>query len=435
MNNFSIENIAEDIHFSRTITYFKEVISSYQNENYRSAVVMLWSVAVCDIVYKLESLIDIYSDATARLIIQEMTALQDANPTSSSWEITLIDDVFKKTKLLDSSEYENLRFLQKQRHLSAHPVLNQNKELHSPNKDTVRSLLRNTLEGLLTKPPFYTNKILEELLADLADSAEALNTKQKVNQYIESRYLRRLKPDTEMILYRAFWKLTFKLQNDDCKKYRKINLHVLECISARHPALLAHTISDDQDYYGNIASEGMALTYAVYYLSKNASLYECLPTAAKLKISHFTDTNSNGKILGWFVKDSLEHHFNDLLLWTTSEAYPTIDDELWDVLKSFEDSPEWEQSCCILIGAYYACSRSFNTADARFQDALQPHLKEFNLEALRSTFERVEANSQAYGRGRAESDHKKLIERVSELDPAFNYVQFPHFQRIVEANQ
>lgn len=163
MNNFSIENIAEDIHFSRTITYFKEVISSYQNENYRSAVVMLWSVAVCDIVYKLESLIDIYSDATARLIIQEMTALQDANPTSSSWEITLIDDVFKKTKLLDSSEYENLRFLQKQRHLSAHPVLNQNKELHSPNKDTVRSLLRNTLEGLLTKPPFYTNKILEEL--------------------------------------------------------------------------------------------------------------------------------------------------------------------------------------------------------------------------------------------------------------------------------
>lgn len=427
MGSFSIEHLSEDIHFSKTKTYFKEVLSSYRNENYRSAVVMLWSVAVCDVIYKLQSLVDIYNDATARKILAEISATQDAQPTSSAWETTLIDEVFKNTKLLDALEHENLRSLQKQRHLSAHPILNRDRELHSPNKDTTRALLRNTLEGLLTKPPFYTNKILDELLADLSESSKALNTRSKVSQYLENRYLRRLKPETQIALFKTFWKLTFRLVNDECNKHRRLNLHVLECISARQHALIPNTIRDDQDFYGNTASGGMALTYLTYHLAKNSNLYYCLPEATRLKILHHIESDDHGRILGWFTKTDLETHYTDLLKWIVSEAYPTIEQELWTVLISFEDSVEWQRCCCKLMGAYYAESGSFNTADSRFQNSLQPHLSLFDIDALSFTLERIEKNSQTIHRGRAETDHTMIKDRISEIDTNFDYSRFPHF--------
>ena len=53
-----ILNEADEIYFSKTREYFQEVISSYSIGNYRSATVMLYSVAVCDILFKLNELKD-----------------------------------------------------------------------------------------------------------------------------------------------------------------------------------------------------------------------------------------------------------------------------------------------------------------------------------------------------------------------------------------
>ncbi|WP_085590635.1 MULTISPECIES: hypothetical protein [unclassified Pseudomonas] len=432
MSSFSIENISKDIHSPKTSKYFEEVISSYQNGNYRSAVVMLWSVAVCDIVHKLQNLVDIYNDTTAKQILDEMSAAQEAQPTSSAWEIALFEEVFKKTELLDSPEIENLRSLQKQRHLSAHPILNRDRELHSPNKDTTRALLRNTLEGLLIKPPFYTNKIINELLADLLESHEALNTREKVNQYIENRYLRRLKPDAQMALYRSFWKFTFKLNNEECTKHRKLHLHVLECINDRQHLRIPDAIRGDHDFYGNIASGGDALTYMVYYLARNPGLFECLPEAAQLKISHHIENDTDSRVLGWFIRPNLEAHYTDLLAWITGDDYPTIDSELWTIILRFEDSVEWQRNCCKLMAAYYCASVSFNSADFRFQSSIQPNLELFDIEALQFLLQSIRLNNQTYHRGRAEADHTKIIARITTVDSTFDYSEHPHFLRLIE---
>ena len=197
MKNFEIESMKDRIHFGKTKEYFDEVLTSYQVGSYRSSVVMLWAVAISDIIYKLQYLVDLYSDTAAKEILDEVRAIQNEDARSSSWELGVVDNVFKKTNLIDSAEYENIRYLQKQRHLCAHPVLRDNLELYKPNKETVRSLIRNTLEGLLIKPPFYTQKVISEILEDLDESNEALNTYQKVKRYIESRYLNRMTDDVE----------------------------------------------------------------------------------------------------------------------------------------------------------------------------------------------------------------------------------------------
>ena len=84
MEEFSLERITENIHYGKTKGYFQEVLSSYNNGNYRSSVVMLWSVAICDIVYKLQHLIDLYDDAAAKAILQCVTMMQDEDRKSSA---------------------------------------------------------------------------------------------------------------------------------------------------------------------------------------------------------------------------------------------------------------------------------------------------------------------------------------------------------------
>lgn len=47
-----------NIYSSKTRNYFKEVISSYNNENFRSAIVMLYSTVISDLIIKLQDLRD-----------------------------------------------------------------------------------------------------------------------------------------------------------------------------------------------------------------------------------------------------------------------------------------------------------------------------------------------------------------------------------------
>lgn len=429
MSEFSLESFAETIHYGKTKEYFQEVLSSYQNKNYRSAVVMLWSVAVCDIVYKLQNLVDLYNDAVAKSILNELTALQDSDPKSSAWEIKLIDDTYSKTNLLDSLEYENLRYLQKQRHLSAHPILNSNRELHEPNKETVRALIRNTLEGILIKPPFYTQKIMDELLEDIAEAAPALNTREKVKRYVESRYLSRLRPDVELSIHRTLWKLVFKLENQDCIENRTINLQVLEVISNRQHNNILEEIKGEVDYYSNISSRVQNLDFLVFHLSKNKDLYEALNESAKLKIQYHIENTDVGRVCSWFLKDSLEDYYADIVSLVEGSSHLSFSDNQLKYLLEISDTAEWQKLFCQLLSIYYSVSSNFNQADLRFKQAISPYINLFTKEDFFFLIRNIEENSQVYLRGGAIEDHKQIQQKLMQLcDEELDLAPYPHFK-------
>lgn len=68
---------SEEIYFKKTREYFKEVVSSYSNENYRSAIVMLYSISICDILFKLQELKDMYNDSMAAKILKKVEDLRN----------------------------------------------------------------------------------------------------------------------------------------------------------------------------------------------------------------------------------------------------------------------------------------------------------------------------------------------------------------------
>lgn len=157
--DYSIENSIERIQNINTREYFKEVYQTFINGNYRSSIVMLYSVLICDLVYKLRDLRDIYKDTKAQKILTEIEVMQSNNPTSPEWESKLVELIKTRTSLLEPSDIVSIESLQKFRHLSAHPVINNADLLYSPNKDIVQALIRNILDGVLINPPFFSNKI------------------------------------------------------------------------------------------------------------------------------------------------------------------------------------------------------------------------------------------------------------------------------------
>lgn len=104
----------------------------------------------------------------------------------------MIKSIRERTNLLEIIEFENLDRLQKVRHLCAHPIYDRDFQLYVPNKETVRSFIRNTLEGILIKPPLFSKKVFEELIEDLALNKDFLLLKRNLNRYLNSKYLSKM---------------------------------------------------------------------------------------------------------------------------------------------------------------------------------------------------------------------------------------------------
>ena len=65
MQEFVLEEQIENVINKKTKKYLMEVISSYNNGNYRAAVVVLYTTVIYDLLQKLVALKEIYNDKGA----------------------------------------------------------------------------------------------------------------------------------------------------------------------------------------------------------------------------------------------------------------------------------------------------------------------------------------------------------------------------------
>jgi len=52
---------------------------------------MLWSVVVCDLLFKLQHLVDLYGDGKAKGILAEIGQMQQDNERSPVWEAVVAE--------------------------------------------------------------------------------------------------------------------------------------------------------------------------------------------------------------------------------------------------------------------------------------------------------------------------------------------------------
>lgn len=435
MTNYSIDIGAENIHNSKTKGYFKEILESYHNGNYRATVVMLYSIVVCDLVYKLQELKEIYSDEKAIKILNEIEEIQIKNPKSPDWETELIKKLSERTTFFDISTYENILILQKHRHLSAHPVMDKNYELYTPNKETTRAHLRNMLEDILVKPPLVSNDVFNELITDISEKREYFPPQYdnpQFERYIFTKYLNNAPKSTVHYIFKNLWKFTFRLINDKCNQNRDINYNALFIVFKKHKQELTALISEDKPYFSKI-EKGNPCQFLISFISIFPEIYPYMEEHAKIIMRQEASIRKDYGIRAWYLEKNLKEHI-DILRQEFNENkidFTLVDtSNIRNLSYLIRDTEEYEghEELIDFIAYVYNQSRSYNEADLRFGTLIEPHLKYFTLNNLTNLLTDLEKNDQLYTRGHAYTDHnlvKKYIE--DNFNGKINLEDYPNF--------
>jgi len=423
VSDFSVELEGERIADRRTKAYFREVYSSYVAGNHRSAAVMLWSVVVCDVLFKLDELRYAYADATAINILDEVTNMQAQAPTSPEWELSLIERAHKETNLLDAGEYQGLVALQRQRHLSAHPVLTGTYELYEPSREAVRAAIRHALEALLTKPAFMSKKAFDALTEDLELVRDTLPDEQAFRRYLDAKYLSKLRAPTEDQVLRSMWRLVFKVVDPRAETNRIVNFRALRAMVDRRPETVVALVQKDRDYFSNVAPSDSTLGALAGLLGYHPKIFSILTEAAKTLL-HANADKDDKLALSWFLRPNMQSHLAKLLELAQAGALK-VNVKTFEQLYAACADPAERAAARLVAIELYVRAGSYDTADRSFE-LVRSHVDECEASELQRLLQGAEQNDQAHGRGRARADHalvKTMCERV--IGAGFDSTPYP----------
>ncbi|WP_406866887.1 hypothetical protein AB0764_10515 [Priestia megaterium] len=422
MSTYSIEQSAENIYHPKTKEYFREVLQSYINGGYRSAVVMLYSVVMCDLIYKLKDLKELYEDETAKTILDQIEAEQgkekEGEGRKGSWETILIDEVKKRTSLLEPADEIALDTLRRHRHLAAHPVLTQQDLLSTPNKETVRALIRNMLDGLLTKNPVMSKKVFVTIVEDLAQHKDFFTDDTSLENYIDSRYLKNTNEQIINTIFKDLWGITFNCTSKPCKTNRIINYRTLNILYKKYkPSLLKYIESNSIPFNKFKEDEENILIKLVELFGNNPELYNFIEGHNKTKLEGEIKKNWKFEIRSPFLRESMEAHFDYLIEeihWkedTYEERFfkrhllETAETKLLFEWASENDCPDKYYD---LLIKQFIHSGNFHAADFSFDTFIEPNLKHFNREQFLDLYDGINRNRQCYAQRYATFNNAKI---------------------------
>lgn len=418
----------DEIYFPKTREYFHEVISSYSIGNYRSATVMLYSIAVCDILFKLQELKDMYNDTVATEILKEVDKSRNSldNKSKSKWEKELIDNVFKKTKLIDLEAYTNLNHLYDHRNFSAHPALNENYELIMPSKEVTIANIKNVLKDILIKPPIFVKNIIHMLTEDLNGKGSLYKDSYDIlAQYLHNKYYNKMPYSMKVTSLKALWKFCFCLPDDEnCQKNMQINRKALQIlISSFEKEALAY-IKENKEKFP-VSENNECKCCLSDLLSEYPSIFDALDENTKLQMEGLIEENSSVKFISWFKYKTAHEHLEYLRrcmysLTTDSAATKTA-------ISHYSDMGELSLLINFFI-EYYGGSCSYDSANCRFEDTIEPCLDEMTADQFMRLIEVSNNNPQIWGRRSAYAANNRIVIAAKEvLDPNFDFSKYAMF--------
>lgn len=419
---------ADDIYFSKTKEYFNEVLSNYANGNYRSAVVMLYSVAICDLLFKLQELVDMYNDSVAGDILREVEKCRNSNDNKSKsrWEKEFVDSVYRKTELLDLESYTNLNHLYDHRNFSAHPALNDRYELISPSKETTIALIKNVLEEILIKPSFFVKNVTDMLLEDLSEKKAIYRDEyEKLHEYLCRKYFDRMSVTMKKSTFRSLWKLCFCLPDDEeCQRNLSINRKAMEFLFSDTDGILDYMKSDAM--FGKTSPDDNCIMHLCVLLAYHPQIYTVLSQDTKLQVSALISKDNTAKIISWFLSNSKAAHIQKMI---DSSCFGRVDQETIDfVSKQYELSGDY--ACFIdYCIEYFGSSSSFDGANERYRYAIYSFLPKMSRDQYVRLITVINENDQIYKRNANYSTNTEIVAVAHEvLGADFDYSRYPHFK-------
>jgi hypothetical protein len=427
MRDFSLDKQSEKININQSREYFEEVLSSYYNGNYRAAIVLLYSVTICDLLFKLQYLKEHFNDQKSIDILESIKQLQIANPASPTWENELINKLFEQTYFLDNSDLHHFNSLKVLRNLCAHPVLSQNFDLFRPNQETVRAHIRNIMESFLLKPPIFSRNVYGDLVQDLSQNKNLFITDLILENYLNSKYFSNFNILLEKQVFKSLWKEVFRSVNVNSQNSRDINYRCLKIFLKRNFTILSEEISLNKDFYSNI--DISTIDYLIDLFNNYQALYSLIKDDAKLLITSEIDKNSELSFKAFFINNDLNAHYT-FIFSQFSVQFPYaifhVSMESITYLAEFYKQQDKRLFIKLLIELIRQIN-NFDTADRRIEIIID-NLSEFTLEEINELLTAINENPQVNGRRAAKPDNTRIVNFINNNFDNFDFKLYKNFE-------
>ena len=429
----------DKIYHPKTREYFKEVVSSYSSGNYRSAISTLYSVVVCDLLFKLDELVDVYSDTKAMEILNSVDGVREnsKNFILSQWEGDLVQRIHRETKLLNDIAYKHFEDLKWHRNVAAHPVLNENHELYVPNQETVIALITNALQDVLTRPSIFIKDVVDSLTEDItARQGLYQEDRKKFQDFFKRKYYVHMDYPMKSKLFLTLWKFAFVGDKDpNCMNnlvgLRRALLALTETLSENE----VKDIAQVNNAKCIVSLDDKCVENLMQFLAMcQHNMFSYLGVDTKNVITTKRDHIPNAKLYCWFIFDTVEAHFQYLNANTQNSTFAE-----WAVRRFVE---HYREIGCIsyVIGFcidYYGKSNSYDCADDRYRNVICPILLFLTRgEQFEKLFDCINANSQIYNRRDAYYTNGQIVKCASRILPKdYNYSRYENLkfnERILE---
>jgi hypothetical protein len=174
--------------------YFLDAVKAYKAGALRAALSSAWVAVVYDLISKYREL-DALGDAAATAFIQSWDTATAAHDVKKLLQLEgqIIDDATTSTQLVNPIGRTHLERLREDRHLCAHPAFSTEAELFEPSPELVRLHLVNAIGLVLSQEPLQGKAIFEQFDLDV-QSTGFPNDHAKIQDYVEQRYLARVRP-------------------------------------------------------------------------------------------------------------------------------------------------------------------------------------------------------------------------------------------------
>lgn len=433
MSDFSIELAAERIVDVRSRKHFDEVQRCYNTKCYRAAVVVLWTVVVCDLYFKVVELAEVYEDATAKSILMKIRKKQTQNPKSPEWEYLLLTEIESHTELLTSADLASLQTLQQHRHLSAHPALNQLDALYDPPQEVVRAHMRVALDAVLTKPSVMTRKVFDALVEDIDANGPLLPNDEAFQKYIQAKYLSHLGPSAFLGVFRSLWRMCLRSMDARVSACREHHLRCLLTMMQADTARVVEAIKGDSAYSDlNPTEETLEAAFVVFRRFPQA--YGALGEQAKLVISTLSEADETLFCSNPFLSESLEAHLQACIQRIESRGKAPMP-SAFDSLRPLVVSEHEKGLLHELVIRSYGASGSYNDADNMYSRAIRPLLGEFSQNAQVLFWQAHNGNSQCKGRWRGERELEEFKKSLGDKLDEVKKLAFPQVFNSLDEEQ
>ncbi len=421
-HNFELSQLEEKISHKNTRMYFSEIISSYYNGNYRAAVTLLYSVVICDLVFKLQELRDIFSDSRAQGILTQIEKLQEANPTSPEWEKVIVDEMFASRYVVDTATKIHIEALRNERNLCAHPVLKYSYELFTPSKEAVYGHITNALTDVLTKSSLHGNKnMFENLIIDIEKNSTSFLNYKDLGKYLSSKYFNSIRnSEEEYRIFKKLWKLVFKLTDKRCNDNRKINRWTMYNILFRDRLYIEQRIRDDIKVLQsqlNFDNKDIVKSL-VRFLNVSPTSYRCF--------SPDTIQILNDKIEKFHLDKISLFKVDDICTYVL--GLDTVDVSDAKYITRYLTETDNLHIANQFATKQFLGSRSYDEADSYFDEIISFRLNSLTDDLLRDILEGCNNNGQIYWRRKSRESNNMIRDEINKRGIEINWDKYPNLR-------